>query len=199
MKLIRIISLVIIVVYAAYWVVGNLAGKNSDNMAGTETSENAVQIGGEFNLTNQDGEVVASKDLNDKYKLVFFGFTNCPAICPTSMAVITAALQDVDNADDIYPIFISVDPERDNPEQIKTFLENFHPNFIGLTGSVEEIKEVKNKFRVFAKKADIELDGMYDMQHSSIIYMFDENWNYVQHFNHQDSSDRIAQQLNEEL
>ena len=165
------------------------------------SSQGKVDIGGNFELTNQNGETVNNATYSDKPKLVFFGFTNCPMVCPTSMATITGALYELSEEDQnkIYPIFISVDAERDSPEQIKEFLKDFHPNFVGLTGTEEQIEDVKQKFRIFAKKAEIPLDGNYDMQHSTIIYLFDKDWNYTGHFNHQNSSEDIANKIKSSL
>lgn len=163
-------------------------------------NENKIEIGGDYTLTNQNGEVVTNANYADKPKLIFFGFTNCPVVCPTSMATITAALYDLeDDANAVYPIFISVDNERDNPEQLTKFLKDFHPNFIGLTGNDEQIEKVKQDFRVFAKKAKIPLDGNYDMQHSTIIYLLDKNGDYIGHFNHQSSSEEIAEAVKSKI
>lgn len=160
-----------------------------------------INIGGDFELINQNGAAVSNATYADKPKIVFFGFTNCPMVCPTSMATITGSLYELskDEQNAIYPIFISVDPERDTPEQITEFLKDFHPNFVGLTGTKEQAENIKQKFRVFAKKMEIPLDGNYDMQHSTIIYLFDNDWNYVSHFNHQSTSEEIAAKLKNNL
>lgn len=154
-----------------------------------------VKIGGGFELTNQNGETVSDKDFADKKKIFFFGFTNCPHVCPTSMAVISAALADLSKEAkaNIQPIFVTVDPARDTPEQIKTYLENFDPAFIGLTGDAETLKKVHKSYRIYAAKADD--NENYDMMHSSVIYIMDEQNEYLAHFSMNDSSEKIAAYL----
>ncbi|PIR34624.1 MAG: hypothetical protein COV36_00455 [Alphaproteobacteria bacterium CG11_big_fil_rev_8_21_14_0_20_44_7] len=125
---------------------------------------------------------------------MFFGFTNCPDVCPTSLSVLTAALEELgDDAANTQTIFITVDPERDTPEVMKEYLSNFHPSIKGLTGAPEQIEEVKDKYRVFAARATGEAVENYNMNHSAIIYLMDENDNYVTHFSSHDSSEKIAE------
>jgi len=108
----------------------------------TETSGTAL-IGGPFTLTNQDGERVTEKDFEGKHSLVFFGFTHCPDICPAELQVIAEALDQLgDKADEVTPIFVTVDPARDTPQALKSYLSNFGDQFVGLTGSEEEIARI---------------------------------------------------------
>jgi len=110
------------------------------------------------------------------------------------LSVLTAALEELgDDAANTQTIFITVDPERDTPEVMKEYLSNFHPSIKGLTGAPEQIEEVKDKYRVFAARATGEAVENYNMNHSAIIYLMDENDNYVTHFSSHDSSEKIAE------
>ena len=111
-------------------------------------------VGGPFTLTDQDGKKVSEKDFLGKYMLVFFGYTYCPDICPTELQVMTAALDSMGpEAEKIQPVFVSVDPERDTPEVLKSYVENFGPRLVGLTGTPEEIAAVAKAYRVYYAKA----------------------------------------------
>ena len=111
-------------------------------------------VGGPFSLTDQDGRRVSEKDFLGKHMLVFFGYTYCPDICPTELQVMTAALDTLGpEAEKIQPVFVSVDPERDTPEVLKSYVENFGPRLIGLTGTPEEIAAIAKAYRVYYAKA----------------------------------------------
>ena len=112
-----------------------------------------VQIGGAFKLTNHHGESVSTKNFENNFLLVFFGFTNCPDFCPNALNNISTVMQQLDEkSNDIIPLFITVDPERDTVPVLKKYLTNFHPKIIGLTGTNEEIDLVKKKYKIFSKK-----------------------------------------------
>lgn len=159
-------------------------------------SSGKALIGGEFVLTDQNGAEFSSAQLQGKKALIFFGFTNCPAVCPTSMAVISAVMEQVD-ADEVQPVLISVDPERDTPEAMKVFLEDFYPTFIGLTGDAEKLKAVKRAYKVYSAKSATanELAGEYDMDHSSLIYLMDEDGEYLLHFNGTEAVEEMSARI----
>ena len=116
-------------------------------------------IGGPFTLVNHNGEEVTQETYAGKYLLMFFGFVNCPAICPTELDKIAAAMDQMpqDIRDQVQPLFITTDPERDTAEVVKEYVTKFHPSIVGLTGTQEQIKEVSNAWRVYAEK--VEMDG----------------------------------------
>ncbi|MCD8496702.1 MAG: SCO family protein [Alphaproteobacteria bacterium] len=162
-------------------IIGGLIGlwqMQQEGVTQTRTASNSiagVQVGGPFSLSNQDGARVSESDFSDKYKLIYFGFTYCPAICPTELQKITRALKLVEKdepeaLDNLAPIFITVDPERDTPDVLKDYLTLFDPRFTGLTGSVEEIEAVKKAYRIYAAKVEEEGMSDYSMDHSSFIY-----------------------------
>ena len=121
----------------------------------TATGTGTALVGGPFSLTDQDGRKVTDKDFLGKYMLVFFGYTYCPDICPTELQVMSAALDNLGaKADDIQPIFITFDPQRDTPEVLKQYVTNFHPRLIALTGTPEEIAVAAKAYRVFYSKLE---------------------------------------------
>lgn len=156
--------------------------------------QTSLNIGGNFTLTNQDGQEVSSAIYKDKYKLVYFGFTHCPAICPTELQRIAQALTLLPEeiADQFQPIFISVDPERDTPAVLKEYMPLFGDNFVGFTGSVDEIEAVKKQFRIYASKVQLEGATDYTVDHSSYIYMLDKDGKVVNLFDTHDTIQQIV-------
>jgi protein SCO1/2 len=154
-------------------------------------------VGGPFSLTDQDGRRVTEKDFLGRYMLVFFGFTYCPDICPTELQVMTAALDAMGPAaEKIQPVFVSVDPERDTPEVMKAYVANFGPRLIGLTGTPEEIAAMAKAYRVYyAKAANQNAPGDYLMDHSSIIYLMDEDGSFVKHFAYTTDVEKLTSEL----
>lgn len=137
---------------------------------------NAQGIGGAFSLVDQDGKAVTDEDYAGSYKLIFFGFTYCPSVCPTELQKMTLVMNQLgDKAKKIIPIFITVDPERDTPEQVKSYIAHYHPKMVGLTGTPEQIDAVEKSFHVYAKKIKNEFMDGYMMDHSSYTYLMGPN------------------------
>jgi cytochrome oxidase Cu insertion factor (SCO1/SenC/PrrC family) len=154
-------------------------------------------IGGPFTLTDQTGKRVSDEEFRGRYMLVFFGFTHCPDVCPTALQVMSAALNKLGSkADRFVPIFISVDPERDKPAELSSYVESFYPRLIGLTGSPEEINAVVKAYRVYVRKADDpKSTAGYTFDHSSLIYVMGPDGSYRTHFSHTTDADALAQRL----
>ena len=154
-------------------------------ISGRGGADQQAQVGGDFTLTDQDGEIFSSDRMKGKLSLVYFGFTFCPDICPTSLQKLTNILTTLDKYQiDVLPIFITIDPARDTSALLKEYLGHFHPKFIGLTGTEEEIKKVADLYKVFyaiAESHDKE-DGKYMLDHSSFVYLMDKNGKYMKHF-----------------
>lgn len=134
-------------------------------------------IGGDFALTNAKGETVRWDDFADRYRIVYFGFTFCPDICPTDMQRVAQALKTLKSSDPakaakITPIFISVDPERDTPQKVGEFAAAFSPDIVGLTGTPEQIAAAAKAFKVFYAKGEAQPGGGYLVDHSSVVYLF---------------------------
>jgi len=158
-----------------------------------------IAIGGPYALTDQDGKPRASTDFGGKYQLIYFGYTFCPDVCPTTLALMAAALDRLGaDKDRIVPVFITIDPERDTPDAIKKYVAAFGPQFIGLTGTSEQIAKVEKEFRVYAKKGPVE-NGTYAMDHSSVMYLMSPNGKLLSFFDEAITPEDLAQKLKEKL
>lgn len=160
-----------------------------------------VSVGGDFILTNHLGTAQSSDAWSEQYKLIYFGFTYCPAICPTELQKISAVMNRLDEAQaaHIQPLFITIDPERDTAAVMKDYISLFHPALIGLTGSVAEIDAVKKNYRVYAAKAQDETSGDYTMDHSSYIYLMSPDNALISMYRIQDNIDYILKDLRSKL
>ncbi len=149
-----------------------------------------------FSLINHEGEQVTEQDYNDKYQLVYFGFTFCPEICPTELQKMVRALNEIpEHQDDIYPMFISVDPVRDTPEVMKQYLSNFSDDFVGLTGTEAQVDDAMAAFKVYAAKADDPAYAEYMMDHSSYIYFLNQKGDLLGLYGKNSTHEDIAKDL----
>ena len=143
----------------------------------------ASAIGGSFSLTDQSGKTVTDQDLKGKPFLVFFGFTHCPDVCPTTLFDVSELLRALGkDADKTQALFITVDPERDTPQVLKDYLSSFDPHLRALTGSVADITAIEKAYRVYAKKVPGK-DGEYTMDHTALVYLMDKQGRFVAPFN----------------
>ena len=157
-------------------------------------------VGGPFKLTTHTGERVSDETFRGRLMLVYFGFTYCPDICPAGLQVMTAALDKLGSkAAKIAPLFITVDPERDTPEQLKAYAGSFHKNLIGLTGSLEEIDKAAKAYRVYYRKVQDPALSDYTMDHTSFFYLMDGKGEYITHFPHVVPPEKLAERLATEL
>jgi protein SCO1 len=158
-------------------------------------------VGGQFSLIDTNGRRVTEKDFLGRPMLVFFGFTFCPDICPSGLQVMAAALDKLGpKGERIVPVFVTIDPERDGPEQLKSYLASFHPRLVGLSGTLAEITDVAKKYRVYFKKVkDEKSSADYTMDHSTIMYLMDAKGQFVAHFSHSTSADKLAEGLGKQL
>ncbi|NIY74915.1 SCO family protein [Thalassospira sp. HF15] len=173
-------------------------------MMGTETnSSGAASIGGPFELVNQDGETVTQDDFKGKYMLAYFGYTFCPDVCPTELQVMGTAMDMMpkDVADDITPVFFTVDPERDTVEAVAEYVPYFHDRMVGLTGTVEQTTAAAKAYRVYYAKSipegQPEDTDTYLMDHSSFVYLMDRDGQFVRHFNYGTSPEDMAKGVTE--
>jgi protein SCO1/2 len=133
-------------------------------------------IGGSYALTDQNGRTVRDSDFAGKYRIVYFGYTHCPDVCPTDLATISQAMSQFAKSDParaarVQPIFVTVDPQRDTPAELKNYLAAFSPRLIGLTGTPAQIADAEKKFIVYARKGDVQPGGGYAMDHSRQIVL----------------------------
>jgi protein SCO1 len=166
--------------------------------AGTGTVQ-AAAIGGPFNLIDQDGQPFSDHDLKGKTFLVFFGFTHCPDVCPTTLFEISEIMRTLGpEADRTAALFISVDPERDTPQAMKDYLSSFDPHLRGLTGDAAALAAVAKAYRVYYKKVPLE-GGDYTMDHTAIVYLMDKDGRFVSPFNMRRTADVAAAELRKHL
>jgi protein SCO1/2 len=168
--------------------------------AGTGTGTvQAAAIGGPFNLIDQDGQPFSDRDLKGKSFLVFFGFTHCPDVCPTTLFEISEIMRMLGpEADRTAALFISVDPERDTPEAMKDYLSSFDPHLRGLTGDAPSLAAVAKAYRVYYKKVPLE-DGDYTMDHTAIVYLMDKEGRFVSPFSMKRTAEVAAAELRKHL
>jgi protein SCO1 len=158
-------------------------------------------IGGPFELTDSTGKTVRWSDFDGKYRIVYFGFTYCPDVCPTDIARMSQGLSRFERdqpelAAKVQPIFISVDPGRDTPEKLGQFAANFHPRLIALTGSPEQIAEAARNFAVFYElEKDAEGDGSYMVNHSTAMNLFGPKGEPLAILPTNDGPDAVAAEL----
>jgi len=148
-----------------------------------ETTGKAL-IGGRFTLVDQTGRTVTDQDFRGRYMLVFFGFTHCPDVCPAELQVMSASLDELGpKADEIVPIFITLDPERDTQEAMGAFVKNFGSRFVGLTGSPEAIAAAADAYRVaYAKIYEDTRKPDYSIDHSGLVYLMGKDGEYITQF-----------------
>src|ERR1700692_925382 len=139
-------------------------------------------VGGPFHLEDQNGKPVSDQDLKGRPFLVFFGFTHCPDICPTTLFEISQLLRTLGpDADRTGALFITVDPERDTPAVIKDSLSSFDPHLRGLTGDPAAVGAAIKAYRVYAKKVPLD-KGDYTMDHTAVVYLMDKDGRFVAPF-----------------
>lgn len=153
-------------------------------------------IGGAFELVDKDGKTWRDTDFKGKPMLVYFGYTYCPDICPTALYHLTKALEELGGAELIQPIFITIDPERDTSELLATYAQNFHKDFIMLTGSKAQIEQAIKAYRVHAARTSEKPgDKDYLMDHSSLVYFMGKDGQYYAHFDHQTPPAEIVKKV----
>ena len=189
--LLPFVILATVIAAGALWRLGDLRAQR-----GTQTiSMEKVVLGGPFALTDQEGARRTDADFRGKYMLVFFGYTFCPDVCPTTLAVMAAALDKLGaGADRIVPVFISVDPSRDTPQVLKAYLSAFGPRFVGLTGSEEEITATANAYRVYVQ-AHKDQGENYAVDHSGVVYLMDRSGTFLANYSLDASPDELAAEL----
>ena len=203
--LIGMLVIVVAMVAGLYYISERLGGGESD------TAAVGADIGGPFTLTDQTGKTVTDDDFRGSLMLVFFGYTHCPDVCPITLNTFGATLEALgDDARDVVPIFITIDPERDTVARMSTYMAQFDPRIVALTGTPDEIAQAAKAYHVYYKKAEAGThhaagaaddhaghdmagpDMGYDMNHTSIIYLMDRKGHYLAHFDQNTSPADMA-------
>lgn len=172
--------------------------------AGGQRSSGAAQIGGPFELVDQTGAERTAADFEGRHMLIYFGYTFCPDVCPTSLAAMSHGLEQLqaeapELGEKVVPLFITVDPERDDVAALASYAEHFHPDLVALTGSAEQIAATAKAYRVYYRKAEDESASDYLVDHSSFIYLMGPDGFYVSHFSHNAQPQEIAEGLKAKL
>lgn len=162
-----------------------------------DTRISSQQIGGDFTLTSAKGPVSLS-DFKGEVAVIYIGYASCPDVCPTALAVLSQALNQLDEEqrNQVQGIFISVDPERDTPERLQTYTRFFSDRLVGLTGSHEEIDKVVRQYGAFYRKVEMDDSAMgYAVDHSSRLYLIDRNGEFAGLLNHGVQPNTVKQRL----
>ena len=166
-----------------------------DGAKGVAGGPLAGVIGGTFSLIDQNGKPFTDADLKGKWQLVFFGYTHCPDVCPTALNDLSLALDQLgDKKSEVGIVFISVDPERDTPDILKSYVESFGGPIVALTGTPDQIKQAAQDYKVYYAKHP-RADGGYDMDHSALIYVMDPQGRFTATFTPDDSEETIVKRL----
>ena len=181
-----------VLILAAGALLGFALHENPKGAAGTLLGS---AIGGPFHLVDQNGKPVSDADLKGKWQLVFFGYTHCPDTCPTALNEISLALDQLGKKrDELEIVFITVDPERDTPDVLKSYVQSFDAPIIALTGSPDAVAQAAKDYRVYYAKHS-RPDGGYDMDHSAVIYIMDPQGRFTATLTPDATADAMAERL----
>jgi protein SCO1/2 len=194
-RIIIILSMIIAAISLYVILTVDLSDKPLAGQGGAPSGD--AQIGGDFVLTNQNDKEFSSEEMKGRLSLIYFGFTYCPDICPTSLQKLTQVLTTLDKYQiDVLPIFITIDPARDTPPLLKEYLGHFHEKFVGLTGTEEQIRKVADLYKVYyaiaGGKAE---DDRYMLDHSSFVYLMDKDGKYMKHFYMNSTPEEIVEYI----
>jgi len=160
-----------------------------------------TSLGGPFTLVDGQGRTVTDADFRGKLMLIYFGYTYCPDVCPTTLGLMAQAFDKLSDSEreQVVPIFITVDPDRDTAALVRDYAAAFSPRMVGLTGSNAQITEVEREFKVYAAKAPGENGAPYSVDHSSIIYLMGRDGRFIAHFAHGVTIDQMVEGLRKQL
>jgi len=162
-------------------------------------SVQAAAIGGPFHLIDQNGQPFSDQDVKGKSFLIFFGFTHCPDVCPTTLFDLSEVMRHLGkDADRTAALFITVDPERDTPQALNDYMSSFDPHLRGLTGDTNAVAAVAKAYRVYYRKVPLE-GGDYTMDHTAIVYLMDKEGRFVSPFNMRRTAEAEADDLRKHL
>ena len=164
-----------------------------------QAASRQVSVGGPFSLTDQDGKTITDADMKGHPFIVFFGFTHCPDVCPTTLYDLSQALNGLgDDTKNIPALFVTVDPERDTPEVMKRYVSNFNPDIRGVTGEPAAIQAMVKAYRGYAKKVPTE-DGDYTMDHTAVVYLMGADGQFISPLNLQRPTAEVVKELREHI
>jgi protein SCO1 len=194
----------LLMVIIAGFLIGALGGAAALVMSqgtpgNTVVTAGKALVGGPFTLVGEGGKIVTDRDFRGKHMLVFFGFTHCPDICPAELQVMSASLEELgDKAKEVAPIFITLDPERDTPDVVTSYVKNFGPEFVGLTGSPEAIAAAAKAYRVAYSKFTPEgadKTGNYSIDHTALVYLMGPDGEFITHIPYDTTPAKMTETL----
>ena len=199
---IGLVAVLSILVLGSAWLAWHILRPPLSITAATTTG--TAQVGGPFELVDQTGERRRDSEFRGRYMLVYFGYTYCPDICPTTLLAMSRALDLLGEtapevADQVVPVLITVDPERDTVAALAAYVPSFHPDLVALTGTPEEVAAAAKAYRVYYAKVEDESAGTYLMDHSSFIFLMGPDGEYRTHFNHLAKPEDIAAGLKRQI
>jgi protein SCO1 len=161
-----------------------------------------ARLGGPFSLTSEDGTRISDSAFAGQYRIVYFGYTFCPDVCPVDVQRLMQGLkrfetQYPERAAKVQPIFISIDPNRDTPEALASFTDAFHPRLIGLSGTEAELEPVKKAYGIFAEKDDPKAKTNYLMSHSNTAILFGPKGEPIAPLSHDEGPEKVAAELDQ--
>ena len=170
-------------------------GPGRRDLSGGVEIKGMPQIGGAFTLVDHKGRTVSEKDFLGRPALVFFGFTNCPEVCPTTLFELTNRLKTLGSVSDrLQVLFITADPERDTPEQLALYLQSFDPRIVGLSGSREQTDRAISAFKVVARKVGLDSGG-YNVDHTASVFMMDSKGYFAGLIDYHESENMVLQKM----
>lgn len=193
-------GLLLMVVGTGAWMLTGPA-RDSAGVSGQTRGSGTALIGGPYELVDHKGRTRTEADFKGRYQLIYFGYTFCPDFCPSTLNVMSQALDKLaesspETADRVVPLFITIDPERDTVEAMDAYVAHFHGNFVGLTGNDEQIAAAAKAYRVFYRKVgDGGDDEDYLVDHSTFTYLMDAEGNYAAHFAHNTTPEAMAEEM----
>ncbi|NQU72893.1 MAG: SCO family protein [Rhodospirillales bacterium] len=173
-------------------------------VSGTVKSSGTARIGGAFSMVDHKGRQVTDRDFLGKFMLISFGYTFCPDVCPTELQTMSEALDALgEQADKVQPVFATIDPERDTAAVLADYLSNFHPRFIGLTGTTSQVADIARTFGVYYSRVKSQnapgRDKDYLMNHSAYMFLMDGNGKFRAAFRAGIARDGMVRRIRDEL
>ena len=196
MRAIRWIAWILVVLVAGATIGVLVSNDVRDTVLGTSGNGTGIaNIGGPFQLTDHTGKTVTEKDFLGKPTAMFFGFTHCPDVCPTTLYEMTTWLEELgDDADKLNIAFVTVDPERDTPDLMADYISAFDPHISALTGTPEQVEKIVKAYKVYRRKVEQE-DGEYTMDHTATIYLMDADGQFTGTIAYGEAEDIVMEKL----